>query len=456
MLFNLAKKIIRKFFSSCRKLKGPANPHLKANIVNRAEHGISRSSFSKNVLKVLYRLKSAGFDAYLVGGCIRDILLDIEPKDFDVVTNAKPNQVRKIFGNCRLIGRRFPLAHVYFRNDIIEVATLRADETKKLIKRKPKQSEHGMILRDNVFGHCVTEDVLRRDFTINALYYNIKDFSVIDYVGGLKDIKSRTLRLIGDPLVRYKEDPVRMLRVVRFAAKLDLKIAKDTEAPIFEQHKLLEHISPARLFEEYKKLFLTGYSFITFKLLIKYNLLDILFPHLKEIDIQKDLQHKSNQHLEMIINALKDTDSRLARGKTISPGFLLSAFLWEELNLQAAKLIGKKTPEFEAYKTAMETVLRNQSKAVAFPKKITLMTREVWMLQLRLRRRAGKAASRVFNSHKFRAGYDFLKLRATTGFSDAIELLEWWDKYIAADERIRWQMAKGLIKSNPRRKKSKE
>ena len=251
-------------------------------VVGRNEHGISRKQFSPNAIKVLYRLKDGGFDAYLVGGCIRDILLGQQPKDFDVVTNATPEQVKKLFRNCRLIGRRFRLAHIVFGREIIEVATMRghheaAPEDKNQISQS---SDQGQLLRDNVFG-SIEEDAERRDFTINALYYSINDFSIHDFANGIAAINARQIELIGDPKTRYREDPVRMLRAVRFATKLDMTIAPATEKPIKELASLLDNIPPARLFEETLKLFLNGKAEENFLMLRRYNLFKSLFPALR-------------------------------------------------------------------------------------------------------------------------------------------------------------------------------
>ena len=235
----------------------------------RSEHSISRSQVSENALKVLYRLKKAGFEAYLVGGCVRDLLLGREPKDFDVVTDARPDQIKKVFRNCRLVGRRFRLAHVQFGRDIIEVATFRGSVEENSEHRF--LNEEGRLLRDNQYGN-IEEDVWRRDFTVNSLYYNIKDFSVIDYVGGMEDHLSGTLRLIGDPETRFREDPVRMLRAVRFAVKLGFNLHPDSEKPIAGLADLLNNIPPARLFDETLKLFLSGYALQTFEMLRHYDL----------------------------------------------------------------------------------------------------------------------------------------------------------------------------------------
>ncbi|MGB5591837.1 MAG: polynucleotide adenylyltransferase PcnB, partial [Gammaproteobacteria bacterium] len=246
-------------------------------MVPRPDHNVSRSQISKNALRVLYRLKDAGYKAFLVGGGVRDLLLGREPKDFDIVTDALPDQVRSLFRNSRLIGRRFRLAHVHFGREIIEVATFRAAQDADVEDLDRQTDSGGRILRDNVYGD-IDEDVWRRDFTCNALYYNIADFSIWDYAGGVQDIEAGTMRLLGEPEARYREDPVRMLRAVRFAAKLGFRIDPASEAPLLELGELLAEVPAARLFDESIKLFLSGHAVQSYELLRRYNLFQHLFP----------------------------------------------------------------------------------------------------------------------------------------------------------------------------------
>ncbi|GAL06545.1 poly(A) polymerase [Photobacterium aphoticum] len=297
-------------------------------VYQRQEHGISRKDISENALKVLYRLNKAGFDAYLVGGGVRDLLLDKQPKDFDIATNATPEEIKHLFRNCRLIGRRFRLAHILFGRDVIEVATFRghhADGTPNLSDKKQvaAQNQEGMLLRDNVYG-TIEEDAERRDFTINALYYSIKDFTVSDFVNGVEDLDNRIIRLIGDPETRYREDPVRMLRAIRFAAKLDMGIEEKTAAPIVKLSTLLQDIPAARLFEESLKLLQSGNGLATYKLLREYNLFQQLFPLLSE-HFTEDQNSQTEQMIEHILSA---TDKRLAEDKRVNPAFMFAAMLW--------------------------------------------------------------------------------------------------------------------------------
>lgn len=398
----------------------------RARIYGRAEHTISRSQISENALKVLYRLQKEGFDAYLVGGCVRDLLLGREPKDFDVVTNADPEQIRKVFRNCRLIGRRFRLAHVHFGKEVIEVATFRgagAEQNDDQVLNK-----EGRLLRDNVYG-TIEEDVWRRDFTVNALYYNIKDFSVVDYTGGMDDHKAATLRLIGDPETRFREDPVRMLRAVRFAVKLGFKLHPDCEKSMHEVAELLSSIPSARLYDEALKLFLSGYALQTFEMLRHYGLFQVLFPA-----TEGSLAVEDNGFPRLLlIKALGNSDNRIAEGKTVTAYFLLAAFLWDPVQILAKEKMKRGIVEFIAYQDAANEVISRQVKSTALPRHITMAMREVWSLQPKFNSRIGSKPSRLLTHPRFRAGYDFLLLRAETGGADP-ELAEWWRKYQDAGE----------------------
>ncbi len=395
-------------------------------ILPRNEHNISRKLISKNALKVLYRLKDGGYDAYLVGGGVRDILLGLEPKDFDIATNATPEQIKSLFSNCRLIGRRFRLAHIVFGRDIIEVATLRGhhDENPNL----GKQSEHGQLLRDNVYG-TIDEDAERRDFSANALYYNIADYSVIDYWGGLDAIANRELDLIGDPDTRYREDPVRMLRAIRFAVKLDMQMTEPTQAPIRQLASLLQNIPKARLFEECLKLFLAGQGLATFKLLVEYQLFQQIFPNLAE-----PVSDPNSQTYQLICQALSNTDKRVNNGQRITPAFLFAAFLWYEVEQAKAHYLAQQIPEHDANFMATSAVLESGQYNVVIPKRFSSTIREIWLLQSRLEKRAGKRCLKLLENPKFRAGYDFLLLRSQVEQGDLIEKVNWWTEIQQSDE----------------------
>jgi poly(A) polymerase len=393
-------------------------------IIPRPEHVISRANISSAALKVLYGLKEAGYQSFLVGGGVRDLLLGREPKDFDVCTDATPEEIRGLFRSCRLIGRRFRLAHVRFGREVIEVATFRARHDEQSDEDNDSaHSEEGRILRDNVFG-SLEEDAWRRDFTINALYYDIKDFSVVDYVGGLDDLKAGTLRLIGDPEQRYREDPVRMLRAVRFAAKLGFRIHPDTEAPMHDLGVLLEDIPSARLFEEVLKLFLGGCALTTFELLRHYDLFRYLFPMTDEV-----LSHEEEGFpITFVARALGNTDTRLAEDKPVTPAFLYAALLWEPVRLRTQELIDQGASPLEAAQIAGNEITAAQVQATSLPKRFSFPMREIWLLQQRLEKRRGKAPYRMLEHPRFRAAYDFLLLRAEVGEAPT-ELAEWWTDF---------------------------
>ncbi len=424
--------MINRFFRWIKKRV----PELKHKVIPRAEHGISRDRISSNALKVLYRLNKGGFSAYLVGGCIRDLLLGQQPKDFDIATNASPEQIKQLFSNCRLIGRRFRLAHVHFGREIIEVATFRAHHTVDTMR-----TDEGMILHDNVYG-TIEQDVVRRDFTINALYYNIADFSVVDFVDGMKDITKRQLALIGDPEVRYREDPVRMLRAIRFAAKLNFSIHPVTAKPIKHLNSLLANIPAARLFEEFNKLFLLGNAYKTFQMLCEYNLFAQLFP-------------RSAQFLtdnKLIDIALQNTDARVAADKSITPSFLLAVFSWHPMLEQANNYMTGGRSEFVAYQDAIDKILHEQQRIMAVPRRFVGMVKDIWEMQLRLqRRRNARNVEQLFTSPKFRAAYDFLLLRAEAEEEQAKEHAIWWKKYVEGDEKVRHKLTSGI--KAPRRNK---
>ncbi len=400
-------------------------------IIPRNEHGISRANISENALKVLYRLSQAGYKAYLVGGGVRDLLLGREPKDFDIATDASPEEVRKLFRNCRLIGRRFRLAHVHFGRDIIEVATFRAAHESS---GGGAVSDNGMLLRDNVYG-TLEEDAWRRDFTVNALYYNIRDFSVVDYTGGMADLKAGCLRVIGDPHERFREDPVRMIRAVRFAAKLGFRIDQECEAAIRELGYLMEEVSNARLFDETLKLFLAGSAVETYELLRHYRLFAHLFP---ETDDCLGEEEDNFPHT-LLLHALENTDKRIAQGKPVTPAFLYAALLWEPVHRESKLFIERNMPTIQAMQLAGDAVIDRQVKRVQVPKRFSLQSREIWEWQERLKRTGGKRALTMLEHTRFRAAYDFLLLRAQSG-EDVKDLADWWTRLQQSDEGQRINM----------------
>lgn len=420
-------------------------PQTAPTVISRSEHSISRANISENALKVLYRLKDAGFQAYLVGGGVRDLLLGREPKDFDVATDARPEQVRRLFRNCRLIGRRFRLAHVYFGREIVEVATFRAALEGESLDNAEALVKDGRILRDNVYG-SIEQDALRRDFTVNALYYDIRDFSVVDYAGALHDLQAGTLRFIGDPDTRYREDPVRMLRAVRFAAKLGFKMDAQTEAPIFRLGQLLRDISRARLFDEVMKLFHGGYALECFELLRHYDLFKWLFP-LTEAVLAKEVD---GFPITFVAKALQNTDARINEGKPVTPAFLYAVLLWEPLRQYMDEYREQGSRELEALQLASQHVIAEQLQHTALPRRFNLQVREIWRLQPRFQHRRGKRSFQLSEHPRFRAAYDFMCLRAAAG-EELQETCEWWTRFQEADPTEQRQMTATGTKRSRRR-----
>lgn len=390
-------------------------------VISRDNHPLSRANISPNALKVLYRLKSAGFAAHLVGGGVRDLLLGREPKDFDVATDAQPEQVKEVFRNCRLVGRRFRLAHVQFGREIIEVATFRAGQDSQ--PGDAQQSDEGMLLRDNVYG-TIEQDALRRDFSVNALYYSIADFSIIDFTDGVKDLEGGVLRLLGDPQVRYREDPVRMLRAVRFAAKLGFRIDAATETPIPELAGLLADVPAARMFEEVLKLLLGGTAVSAFERLRQLGLFAELFP-----DTERALGELDQEFpLTLVMQGLENTDRRISEDKPVTPAFLFAVLLWEPVRQRAAQLQAAGDPPYQALQRAAGEVLSRQLERVSLPRRFSTPMQEIWALQSRFANTRGKRPKRLLAHPRFRAAYDFMLLRASAGEADQ-ELAEWWTAY---------------------------
>ncbi|MEH6825356.1 MAG: polynucleotide adenylyltransferase PcnB [Motiliproteus sp.] len=417
-------------------------------IIPREQHYVTRKQISDSALKVLYRLKDAGYESYLVGGCVRDLELDLHPKDFDVATEAHPEEVHELFRNSRLIGRRFKLVHVRFGREIIEVATFRAshDAVHNDDDQHGKKADGGMILRDNVYG-TVEEDALRRDFTVNALYYTINDFSVHDYAGGWDDLEQRTLRMIGDPEMRYREDPVRMLRAVRFAAKLEFVIEPNTEEPIQRLAHLLRDIPAARLFEEVLKLFMSGQGETTYAMLRHFNLFEALFPATHKV-LHKEHGQQAEQ---LIIQALRSTDTRIKQGKSVTPAFLYAAMLWYPLLEILERLKQQGVPPIPALHQAAMEIHQIQSRASSIPRRFSGTMRDIWELQYRLPRRNGNRAEQLIEHPRFRAAYDFLLMREASG--EALDDLgQWWTDYQHARAEQRQQMVDELGSGGARKR----
>ena len=386
-------------------------------IIPRAQHNISRKNISKGALRVLYHLNEAGHTAYLVGGAVRDLLLDRRPKDFDVATSATPEEVKHLFRNCRLIGRRFRLAHVVFGPEIIEVATFRGvgegggEGDRRLVD--------GLIVRDNIWG-TIEEDAVRRDFRVNAMYYDISDFSVRDYVGGMQDLQDGVLRLIGDPEIRYHEDPVRMLRAARLAAKLDMRIDDAAMEPFEDLGPLLGDAAPARLFDETLKMFLSGQGLKSFRMLEHCGLLKFMFPA-----TARALDHGDKALRLLVEQGLANTDDRVTADRSVTPAFLFAVLLWGEVRDVALHSISEGVPAVDAWARAAAQTIAEQCQRVAIPRRFTFTMEEIWALQPRFEQIQRKRVFRLMAHPRFRAAFDFLLLRS--GESPAMaELGRWW------------------------------
>ncbi len=396
------------------------------NIIPRDQHCISRKNISDNALKVMSRLRGSGYQAYLVGGAVRDLLLGGHPKDFDVATDATPEAVHALFRNSRIIGRRFRIVHVRFGPETIEVTTFRGHHDNGTDAGGPaatrdnhsRQSASGLLLRDNVYG-TLTEDAARRDLSVNALYYDAETFAVYDHVNGLPDLNQRSIRIIGDPEQRYTEDPVRMLRVVRFAAKLGFTIDQQTAETIPRCAHLLGEIPAARLFDEFLKLFLAGYATQTLENLLRFDLLQWLFPDTSTC-VRKD-----EKALALVQAAMRNTDQRIAEGKPVTPAFILAALLWPVVSKQSAQLEHNGEAPMIAIGIAGQTAISEAVRRISIPRRFSQPMREIWEFQLRLQRRSGRKAVELVEHRRFRAGYDFLLLREQAG-EDTGNLGKWW------------------------------
>lgn len=404
------------------------------------QHGIQAHQISPAALEVIAQLHKAGFEAYIVGGGVRDILLGLHPKDFDVATNAHPEEVQKLFRRCMLIGRRFRLAHVHLRNQVIEVATFRGSSLKPQETHEHSKQEHhthadtGMVLRDNIYG-TFAEDAIRRDFSVNALYYNPQTQEVIDFTNGFADLQNRCLRIIGDPAQRYREDPVRMLRAIRFISKLHFNLHQESAELIPQLAHLLTNIPAARLFEEFNKLFMNGHALHNYHLFQQYGISPVLMPQITEA-LANEHTRKIHGH-ELIEQALASTDARVHQGKPATPAFLFAALLWPAYCLsvlhhqhhhhQAAYIAGLM---------AASEVIKKQVQYVSIPKRLSVFIREVWHIQPRLIHPRKRHVGRVIRHPRFRAAYDFLVLRAAAGepYQNAAK---WWTDFQAGNEEER-------------------
>lgn len=424
-----------KWAKRCFNSVSPAINADGSTVIARAHHIISRDAISPNALRVLYKLKDAGYAAFLVGGGVRDILLKRKPKDFDVATDAHPEAIRSLFRNSRIIGRRFRLAHVFFGTEIIEVSTFRANTAEET---RTEETDMLMIHRDNTFG-TIEEDAWRRDFTVNALYYNIADFSIVDYMNGVNDLKNRLIRIIGDPTQRYHEDPVRMLRAIRFAAKLDFALEKETESALRSLTHLLRHVPPSRLFDECLKLFFEGNAQVTYQKLLQYDYMQVLFPQ-TNIILQKN---KNKTHEKLIQLAMNSTDVRLKENHSVNPAFLLAILLWPVLQVKIAQMKEKKVKFYFQLHQFIHNIMQMQLKSIMIPKRFQYAIQTIWVMQFQLEKRRKSRILVILHHRYFRAAFDFMGLRVQAGEMSS-QIFDWWKEFQFSDEAAQIKMIEKL------------
>lgn len=437
----MIRKLFKRVFGRSAKAKSVGLSHA----IPFAEHGVSRDGISYGAKRVTDGLQAAGFKAYVVGGAVRDLLLKRDPKDFDVATDATPEEVKRVFRRAHIIGRRFRLVHVMFGQETVEVSTFR----RALEAEEAQTDAHGRILRDNEFGN-MEQDAARRDFTANGLFYDPTTQEIFDYHHGVDDVRANVLRMIGDPATRYREDPVRMLRAVRLSAKLGMNIDPATAQPIFGMKELLSNVPEARLLDEMLKLLLSGYAVECIKKLRAMHLHHGLLPMLDVI-----LEQPMGERFVML--ALENTDQRIRDDKPTSPAFLFAALLWHEVLTVWNKRMESGERSLPALNEAMEIVLERQRKKLAIPRRYDVTMKELWLLQPRLEQRSGQRPYRLLEQPRFRGAYDFLVLRCRSGEADA-ELAEWWDEFQDASDERRAEMLmpdNGLAAKKKRRRRKK-
>jgi poly(A) polymerase len=443
----MIKKLLQRVFSSnsSKKQAGRKSPDHsagKAKQIPVKAHGIDRRLISQGALKTIEGLQKAGYEAYIVGGAVRDLMLNKRPKDFDVATNATPEEVNKVFRRSRIIGRRFRLVHVMFGPETVEVSTFRGSHLTDSADADARMTESGRILRDNVFGNQ-EEDALRRDFTANALYYDPITEIVYDFHNGVADIKAGILRMIGNPTQRYREDPVRMLRAVRLSAKLGLKLDRATEEPIPKLADLLSDVPPSRLFDEMLKLFLSGHAIESANALRQHGLHHGLLP-LLDVVLEQPLGER------FVMLALRNTDERVLLDKPVSPAFLFATLLWHEVLVAWKKYEAQGHRPIPALHLAMNEVIDIQAEKLAIHKRYSATMKEIWGLQPRFEQRAGRRPFSLLEHPRFRAAYDFLLLRCESGELPA-DIGQWWTDFAEADATTRTGML--LPDTGPRKKR---
>ena len=442
----LIKKLLKSFAAKGRPQRAdPVDPRLLGPEV----HGLSPVQVSKGARQVVKSLADAGYCADLVGGCVRDLFLDKRPKDFDVVTNASPEEVRQVFPRSRIVGRRFRIVHVRAGREVIEVSTYRAGNEDEAEREDSAKNKFGRILRDNVFG-TRDQDVHRRDFTVNALYYDINTNTVVDYMRGLDDIEAGRLRFIGDPLTRINEDPVRMLRAVRFKAKLGLSLDSDLEDLCRNHARLIRHVPPARLFDEVLKLFHSGHGVEAFWLLREFGLFAELFPEAARSYGEKDLDPNTG----IVLKGLHNTDLRISQRKPVIAAFLFACVFWRAVRLQCDQQEEKRRNHPQILQRAAFDVLGRETQRVMIPSRVRTVVVEIWDMQSRLETRRPRMIEKLLEHRRFRAAYDFLLLRSESGELDP-RLATWWTDIQECDQPSRQKMIKELGSSGSQRKRRK-
>ena len=425
--------MIKKFIRRVLRLGSGSGPRT----VPKEQHGIGREAISQGSRKVCEVLHSHSHEAYVVGGAVRDLLLGLRPKDFDVATDAYPEDVYKIFRRSRLIGRRFKLVHVMFGEETVEVSTFRS-------RTATETDEHGRVLRDNIYG-TREDDAIRRDFTINALYYDPASETILDYHNGLRDLQRKSVRIVGDARARYREDPLRMLRAVRFAAKAGFSIDERTRKPIRELAHLLENVPPSRVYEEMQKLLLSGHAATGLRQLRSEGLHHGLLPLL-------DVIFEQPMGERFVRLALEQTDARVRSGKSVSPAFLFAALLWHEVLAAWKKAEQRGLRPIPALFEAMDTVLEIQTEKLAIPRRFTAVMKEIWALQPRFEQRSGRRPFALLAHERFRAGFDFLVLRSASGEAPE-ELSQWWEKFQQSGEAERQAMLMAPLPGEQKRRR---
>lgn len=421
--------LISKWNKLVQVMGRPSSVH----VTPEKKHKVSRELLSSNAIDTLSRLQKAGYEVYLVGGCVRDLQLGHKPKDFDVVTNATPEEVAAVFRNSRMIGRRFRLVHVFYRGEIIEVSTFRAN-TQEFGKVSPGSGDvEAMPQGNNTYG-TIEEDAWRRDFTVNALYYRLEDSSIVDYTGGMADIKHRLLRMIGDPRQRFHEDPVRLLRAIRMAAKLDLKIEKNTYTQLLIYPNLLNHVVPARLFDEVGKLFFTGHAASSYRWLKSTSYFDSLFP-----DTVKALSQLGDERYQRLLElVMSETDRRYSKELSLSPGYLFAVVFWPIVAQKQADIYKKSNRYAASVHQAIRQTLLIVRTVLHIPKRFTGMMQSIWSLFYRLQTQPENPVrlERILAQRYVRAGVDFLELQTAAGW-DFSESVAWWRKRLPKQQAFR-------------------